>query len=394
MHSRPSVAPGLPPRRTDRSDVSGALNILHVFSSFKIGGSQVRFARLVEGHGDSFSHDVIAMDGNYTAACLLPPTAKVAFDEKPLADGSLLRRLTRYRRDIRSRAPDLLVTYNWGAIEWALANTFLGTPHIHMEDGFGPEEADRQFTRRIWIRRLALWRSEVVVPSMVLRDMAVHVWRLGKNQIHYIPNGIEPRDHAATDIDTLGLNLPPGMPRIVFVGALRPEKNLIRLLHAYALVKNDAALLVIGDGSEMEKLVREAERLSLGPNLHFLGRREDARDIVMQCDIMALSSDTEQMPLAVLEGMDAGLSIVSTQVGDVEQIVAPESRPYVVKRSDLELGAAMGALVADPAARKAVGAANRRRVRRDFLAADMIAAYATLFRKTAEAQAGRPQNDA
>ena len=366
--------------------MSGALNILHVFSSFKIGGSQVRFARLVEGHGAAFSHSVVAMDGTYTAACLLPPTAKVALDEKPLAEGSLPRRLARYRRDIQARAPDLLITYNWGAIEWALANAALGRPHIHMEDGFGPEEADRQFARRVWTRRLALWRSEVVVPSMLLRDMALRAWRLGRDHVHYIPNGIEPRDIPATDIDTLGLNLPAGMPRIVFVGALRPEKNLIRLLRAYALVKNDAALLVIGDGSEMEKLVREAENLSLGPNLHFLGRREDARDIVMQCDIMALSSDTEQMPLAVLEGMDAGLPVVSTRVGDVEQIVAPENRPYIVKRSDLELGAAMGALVADPAARRTVGAANRRRVRRDFLAADMIATYGTLFRKTAEAR--------
>jgi glycosyltransferase involved in cell wall biosynthesis len=372
--------------------VSQVLHILHVFSTFKIGGPQVRFAALVEGLGDAISHSVIAMDGNYTAAGLLPPSAKVAIDEKPLAGGSLLGRLKRYRREIRARAPDLLITYNWGAIEWALANASLDTPHIHLEDGFGPEEANRQFARRVWIRRLALRRSEVIVPSLVLRDMALRVWRLAESRLHYIPNGIVPRDHARTDIGSLGLNLPRGMPRIVFAGALRPEKNLVRLLRAYALIKNDAALLIIGDGSEIEKLVREAERLSLGPHLHFLGRREDVRDIVMQCDIMAISSDTEQMPLVVLEGMDAGLPIVSTRVGDIERVVAPENRPYIVKRSDLELGAAMGALVADPAARKAVGAANRRRVRRDFLASDMIAAYGQLFRKAAQAGIGRPRS--
>ncbi len=369
--------------------MSQALHILHVFSTFKVGGPQVRFAALVEGFGDAVSHSVIAMDGNYTAAGLLPPAAKVAIDEKPLVSGSLMGRLKRYRREIQARAPDLLVTYNWGAIEWALANASLRTPHIHIEDGFGPEEANRQFARRVWIRRLALWRSEVVVPSLALRDLAVRVWRLAGSRLHYIPNGIAPRDQPVTDIGSLGLNLPRGLPRIVFAGALRPEKNLIRLLRAYALVKNDAALLIIGDGLEMEKLIREAERLALGPHLHFLGRREDVRDIVMQCDIMALSSDTEQMPLVVLEGMDAGLPIVSTRVGDIEQVVAPENRPYIVKRSDLELGAAMGALVADPAARKAVGAANRRRVRQDFLAADMIAAYGQLFRRTAQARGGR-----
>ena len=44
------------------------LHILHVFSTFKIGGAQVRFAELAKGFGNRFSHTVIAMDGSYAAA--------------------------------------------------------------------------------------------------------------------------------------------------------------------------------------------------------------------------------------------------------------------------------------------------------------------------------------
>jgi glycosyltransferase involved in cell wall biosynthesis len=366
--------------------VTKTLRLLHVFSTFKVGGPQVRFAELAKGFGNPFSHTVIAMDGNYAAAELLPPGVDIVLGGSVNASGCLLERLSRYRRDIAARAPDLLVTYNWGAIEWVMANAASHTPHIHIEDGFGPEEADRQIPRRVWARRLALRRSQVIVPSLVLRNLATRVWRLDGARVHYIPNGIEPRDRYSTRIDELGLDLPQGLPRIAWAGALRREKNLPRLLRAFAPLKNEAVLLIIGDGPELDNLSREAQALSLGPAIRLLGRREDVRDVLMQCDIMALSSDTEQMPLAVLEAMDAGLPVAATDVGDVGHMVCEQNRPYIVDRSDSGLGAALRALVADAARRKEIGAENRRHVRQTYSAEGMIAAYRALLLETAQSR--------
>jgi len=363
--------------------VTRALNILHVFPSFKIGGAQVRFTQLARGFGPEFSHTVIALDGAYTAAQLLPPGVRVTLGGQTSARGSLRQRLSRYRHEIARHVPDLLMTYNWGSIEWAMANAIGGVPHIHMEDGFGPEEAQRQFRRRVWTRRLMLRHSQLIVPSLALQDLALHVWRLSHARVHYIPNGLTPLDRYSTRIEELGLNLPQGVPRIAWAGAVRREKNVIRLLRAFAPLKSEAVLLVIGDGPELDAVLREAGALSLGPSIRFLGRREDVRDILMQCDLMALSSDTEQMPLAVLEAMDAGLPVASTDVGDVRQMVSGPNQPYVVNLSDRELGAAMRALVIGAAARKSVGAANKVRLRQNYLADDMVAAHKKLMLETA-----------
>ena len=114
---------------------------------------------------------------------------------------------------------------------------------------------------------------------------------------------------------------------------------------------------------------------------------------LMQCDVMALSSDTEQMPLVVLEAMDAGLPIASTDVGDVRHMVSQENQPYVVNGLDTALGGALRTLVMDPAARKAVGMANRQRLRQDYQARTMVAAYEALFREAAGAGTrGRTRN--
>lgn len=352
-------------------------NILHVFPNFKIGGAQMRFAMLSEKLSENFSHTILSIDGNQSAAAILPQGADVVFAHRGPAPRLLPMRLRAYRKRLRTMAPDLLVTYNWGSVEWAAANS--NTPHIHFEDGFGPEEVDRQLQRRVLFRRLALRRSHVVVPSLVLQNLATRVWRLNADRIQYIPNGIEPKNEFATRLEDLAPGLPQDLPRIAWVGALRAEKNLVKLLRAFAPLKDKAVLLVIGDGPERERALREAEELSLGANCRFLGNRTDVRDILQQCDIMALSSDTEQMPISILEGMDAGLAIASVDVGDVRHMVSAQNKPLITTQSEQALHTALNTLVSEKSIRKAIGAANRAHLRQHYDFQTMLSAYQKLF---------------
>ena len=63
-------------------------------------------------------------------------------------------------------------------------------------------------------------------------------------------------------------------------------------------------------------------------------------------DVFALSSDTEQMPLALLEAMAASRAIAAVDVGDVSEIVAEENRKFVVPRdADQAFADAIEALI-------------------------------------------------
>jgi glycosyltransferase involved in cell wall biosynthesis len=352
-------------------------HLLHVFPAFGIGGAQVRFAALVEALGDQFSHTVMALHGDDAAASLLAPGAPVAFSPPPTGRG-MVGRLAAYAARLHQLSPDLLLTYNWGAMEVALANRGRA-PHLHMEDGFGPDEAHRQLWRRVWTRRLALARSEVVVPSLTLQQIAVDVWRLPRQRVRYIPNGVVPRSSYATALEILAPDLPPELPRIVWAGALRPEKNLTRLLRAFAPLKDQAALVLIGDGAERPTVLEEAARLDIGRQVHMVGQRDDARDLIMQCDVLALSSDTEQMPIVVLEAMDAALPVAACDVGDVRHMVAPENRPFIGPPSVDSLRWALTRLAGDPGLRRRIGVANRVRSRQLFSRTRMVEAYRSLL---------------
>ena len=195
--------------------------------------------------------------------------------------------------------------------------------HVHIEDGFGPEERDRQTPRRVLIRRLVLARSTVVLPSRNLQRIATTIWRLPPARVRYIPNGIDLERFAAARTRRRAANTPPV---IGTVAALRAEKNLARLLRAFAAVDQPARLVIVGDGPERPALEAWRASLGLAERVEFAGHIDDPAPIYAGFDVFALSSDTEQMPLSVIEAMAAGLPVATTDVGDVRAMLAARTR--------------------------------------------------------------------
>ena len=170
-----------------------------MFSSFEVGGAQRRFCHLASAHGQRYRHTVMALDGNYAMAKSVPVEIPVEYWKENHGKNIGLLNLAPIRRTLLKIAADLLVTYNWGAIEWCLANRWFPIlRHVHIEDGFGPEESNRQLRRRVWLRRIALsgHQTTIVLPSKQLERLARERWRLPANSILYIPNGVDCRRFA------------------------------------------------------------------------------------------------------------------------------------------------------------------------------------------------------
>ncbi|MGC8476481.1 MAG: glycosyltransferase [Acetobacteraceae bacterium] len=361
----------------------GPAGLCSVFATFAVGGPQRRFVALANRFAGRYRHRIVAMDGNTAARDLLRADAGCEFPPIDVAKRATLANRARYRAALRAWTPDLLVTNNWGSIEWAMADLPRLVPHLHIEDGFGPEEQNRQLPRRVLTRRLVLRWSRVVVPSRTLFDIATTVWRLPPARVHYIPNGIDLAPYAAT----APAPLPEPSPGTVVIGtvaALRAEKNLVRLLDAFRRVldQRPALLVIVGEGAEQGRLRAHAAALGLADRVLFPGHAASPAGWYRRFDLFALSSDTEQMPLAVIEAMAAGLPIAATDVGDVRRMLAAANAPYVVARDAEALAGAMLALAADPELRAALGAANRAEAARSYDQETMFAAYAALFDAT------------
>jgi glycosyltransferase involved in cell wall biosynthesis len=366
------------------SALSDRRHLFHVFPSFAVGGSQIRFAQIANHFAASYRHTVVTLDGNFEARARVNGDVEltiraIAFDKK-----KSLANLPLFARELRAARPDLLVTYNWGAIEWAMANRLATRRrHIHIEDGFGPEEASGQLQRRANFRRLALGGrcTTVVLPSQTLQRIALGTWRLKPAKILYIPNGIDVRrfaDATAMPSD----KLPGSGPIVGTVAALRAEKNVARLLRVFAqaTAQRKARLLIVGDGPERAALEALARELKIVDRIFFAGALKAPEHALKAMDVFAISSDTEQMPYGVIEAMAASRPVAGTDVGDIAVMVAPENRKFIVARDDeARFATVLGELLGNAAQRSTIGAANQARAREHYDQATMFASYAKLF---------------
>jgi glycosyltransferase involved in cell wall biosynthesis len=367
-------------------------HILHLHSTFAAGGKERRAVALINRFGPGVSHSIVsAMPQAMGARDLIAPGLPVhfPFGFPPLAGRFAVRRLQTLARAMRGF--DLILTYNWGAMDAAMAHALFGpgqglAPLIHHEDGFNADEAQGLKWQRNWYRRLGLARAQaLVVPSRRLESIALGAWAQPAGRIHRIPNGIDTARYAANRTKARADALPrvikrPGEKWLGTFAGLRPVKNLPRLVRAFAVMPPEWQLVIVGDGPERGAIEDEAQRLGCADRVHLPGHVADPASAIGLFDLFALSSDSEQAPLSVIEAMAAGLAVASPAVGDVADMVAPENAAFITPVGDeAALSAALVRLGADAALRASIGAANRARACGEFDEAAMAGRYAALY---------------
>ena len=352
--------------------------LLSVFPTFAVGGAQSRFTTLANHLGSTWRHAIIAMDGVTVARERLSPGLDVTFPQVEIRKGDLLGNLKRFRHVIRALAPKTMLTHNFGSIEWAIANRLSLVPQVHVEDGFGPEEREVQLPRRVWLRRIFLRQRPIVLPSQNLMRIACQIWRMNQSHLHYVPNGIDLARFSASAPTSAW---PGEGPIIGTVAGLRPEKNVARLIRAFhrAASQAPARLVIVGDGPQRRELEMLVETLGLMDRVRFAGHVPQPDPLLKMFDIFAMSSDTEQMPISLLEAMATGLPTAATDVGDIASMLPDAGRAFVTPCDDIALAAALTTLIREPALRARLGQASKTKAAESFDQSEMLHRWSSLL---------------
>lgn len=249
-----------------------------------------------------------------------------------------------------------------------------------------------------WLHRrmTAILANSQAIIEQLTGDEAVPACK-----VHLIYNGIdaslfEPRRsvqeaRAALDIDARALTL-------IIVANLIPYKGHADLLEALRRVcqslPKDWLLLCAGRVPPAgAALISRAAQGSLAGHVRFLGERHDIPDLLAAADIGLLCSHQEGFPNSLLEGMAAALPMIVTDVGGNVEAVG-ETAIIVPAHAPDELGQAILELATDPARRRYLGDAARRRVRQRFSLERCVAAYDRFYTRIAENPASSKPFDA
>ncbi len=198
-------------------------------------------------------------------------------DDIPLAGRPGPGRLGRLARSFAGF--DLLLSYNWGAIDAVMARRmFGGPPLIHHEDGFNEDEIARQNPARVVWRRIALPAAHrLIVPSQVLENIAGSNWRQPPGRIIRIANGIDVERFAGRpDNDAIpGFRRAPDEIVVGTLAGLRAVKNLPRLVRAFAAAARSTdrpmRLVIVGEGAERARILATASEEGIADRLLLAG---------------------------------------------------------------------------------------------------------------------------
>jgi glycosyltransferase involved in cell wall biosynthesis len=177
---------------------------------------------------------------------------------------------------------------------------------------------------------------------------------------------------------TLGLD--PEKIYLVYVGRLTQIKRPDRLIDLGRSLKVDHSkthIVIAGAGELLEELTTQSESESLP--ITFLGWRNDIDLILSASDIAVLCSDNEGIPLTLIQASQAGLPIVSTNVGSVSDIVLDGVTGLLTEVSANGVIQGVSKLLDDPDLRVRLGESGQMRARELFSSQAMVERHEVLY---------------
>jgi glycosyltransferase involved in cell wall biosynthesis/ribosomal protein S18 acetylase RimI-like enzyme len=230
----------------------------------------------------------------------------------------------------------------------------------------------RVFDALEWLMYRTLHDTIISVSEFTTQEL-IRKGKARAEQVTTIPNAIDASRldrPGVRDAVRAGLGLSPAQPVLVMVARLREPKTPEVLIESVRRLREDWPELVclfVGDGPQEAALQQQIARDGLQPAVRLLGRRGDVPDLLAASDVFVLSTYSEGMSISVLEAMAAGLPVIASRVGGMEELVQPERTGVLVPPHDPEvLSGAIRRLLADPVGRRQMGAAARARIAEEF----------------------------
>lgn len=209
-----------------------------------------------------------------------------------------------------------------------------------------------------------------VAVSQAVADRHHDAWAVRHMKV--IPNGVDTIVFRPNLVRGYRMRREMGLSDFVWlaVGRLMWKKNYPALLRAFHSIGR-GSLLIAGSGPDEAEL-----RALVGPNVWFLGERDDIAALMNAADAFVLSSVVEGLPLVLLEAAASGLPCVATDAGGVREtgigIVAEPGELSDSMRRVMDM---------DADERRAMGEAGCRRVREHYSLDAVVSQWESLYRQ-------------
>jgi glycosyltransferase involved in cell wall biosynthesis len=372
----------------DPSVTEGRVRVVRIIARTNVGGPSLQVTALMRGLDrrrfeqhllrgtvDEGEADYLALRAPDVESIEVPGLGRSV---RPLDDARAFIFLVRYLRRTR---PQIVHTHTakagaLGRLAAIVARVPIRvhTFHGHVLHGYFSARA----TRAVVLVERTLGRfttHTVVVGQQVLDDLvAARIVRRDRSSV--VAPGVRDPDAPPRDEARRRLGLPVDGSVVAFVGRLTAIKRGDRFVElARALADRPATtFVVVGDGPDRAAMEAAAGDLD---NMVFVGWASAMSDVYAAVDVIALTSDNEGMPVALIEAAMQGVPAVATDVGSVSQVVRDRASGRVVAPE--QVPEAVRTMLDDHAQRAAMGAAARAHALAQFGEQRLVNDYAAIY---------------
>ena len=350
--------------------------VLHVTDSVVYGGAERAILTLMAGTDRSrwdlrlAHHPAAAIDPLVAGADALG----VPRWEVPRMDPGFegVARLPGYVAGLRRHRPDIVHLHlSWPlACQYALVGAFIA--RVPAVVATAQLYVDVTLSRRVWWQQRAYTRAvdRYIAVSRHVEDQLVEGLGWSRDKIEVVHNSIDVDAFTRAPSPSLRAELAGGaeVPIVLVPARLEAQKGQRDLLHA-ATELRDVRFVFAGDGPDRDALEALARELRVGDRTTFLGHRRDMAELMAVSDLVVLPSWYEGLPLSLLEAMAAGVPIVTTRIGGIDELVRDGEHGLLVEpRAPAALAAAIKRVLDSPALAASLARAARTHVREHFSA--------------------------
>lgn len=223
----------------------------------------------------------------------------------------------RLRKLLKQLKPDIVHTWLFAANAYGRTAALAAGVSVILgsERSVDPWKSGYQF----WIdRKIASRTQGLTANSQGTIDFYLQ-HGLDSNQLHLIPNGIEPTVNSsltrAQACEAMGVSVDKKI--VISIGRLWAQKGYKDMLWAAELLRvmrEDICYVIVGDGPDRERLELYRDNIRGASQIYFLGHRTDARELLPHCDILWNGSLYEGQSNVILEAMQSGVAVIASDI--------------------------------------------------------------------------------
>ena len=333
--------------------------LLQAIAGADHGGAEAFFERLVIGlHGAGIDQHVLIRANARRAAHLR--AAGLAVTELPF--GGIFDLTTRFgfRRAIAKFRPSHVLTWMNRATKFCPQGDFV---HVGRLGGYYDLKYYRHCHHLIGnTPHIRSWIAEQGWPD---------------ERTHYVPNFVA--EHLAPPVARQTFSTPQGVPVILALGRLHPNKAFDTLIQALRDVP-EAYLWIAGEGPLLGELERQAARLGVISRTRFLGWRDDVASLYAACDLFVCPSRHEPLGNVVIEAWAQSKPVIATAAQGPSQLIFDGENGFLSPIDDVPaLAQAINLVLGDKALAAALAQTGRAAYEAQFTEAAVIACYRRFF---------------